>query len=162
VQIYKCHFKIDLFLRSFLSLFKIKLIMYPAELVKPMREDLTSVGFVELTDSNDVKTNIANSKSAVLIVNSVCGCAAANARPGVKDSLNNDKKPEQLFTVFAGVDKEATDSARNLMIPFPPSSPCIAIFKDGELVHMLERHHIEGRSSEIISENLKQAYDQYC
>ena len=136
--------------------------MYPAELVKPMREDLTSVGFVELTDSNDVKTNIANSKSAVLIVNSVCGCAAANARPGVKDSLNNDKKPEQLFTVFAGVDKEATDSARNLMVPFPPSSPCIAIFKDGELVHMLERHHIEGRSSEIISENLKQAYDQYC
>jgi len=136
--------------------------MYPAELVKPMREDLTSVGFVELTDSNDVKTNIANSKSAVLIVNSVCGCAAANARPGVKDSLNNDKKPEQLFTVFAGVDKEATDSARNLMVPFPPSSPCIAIFKDGELVHMLERHHIEGRSSEIISKNLKQAYDQYC
>jgi putative YphP/YqiW family bacilliredoxin len=162
MRIYKCHFKIDLFLRSFLSLIKIKLIMYPAELVKPMREDLTSVGFIELTNSNDVKTNIANSKSAVLIVNSVCGCAAANARPGVKDSLNNDKKPEQLFTVFAGVDKEATDSARNLMVPFPPSSPCIAIFKDGELVHMLERHHIEGRSSEIISENLKQAYDQYC
>ena len=162
MRIYKCHFKIDLFLRSFLSLIKIKLIMYPAELVKPMREDLTSVGFIELTDSNDVKTNIANSKSAVLIVNSVCGCAAANARPGVKDSLNNDKKPEQLFTVFAGVDKEATGSARNLMVPFPPSSPCIAIFKDGELVHMLERHHIEGRSSEIISENLKQAYDQYC
>ena len=136
--------------------------MYPAELVKPMREDLTSVWFVELTDSNDVKTNLSNSKSAVLIVNSVCGCAAANARPGVKESLNNDKKPEQLFTVFAGVDKEATDTARNLMLPFPPSSPCIAIFKDGELVHMLERHHIEGRSSEIISENLKQAYDQYC
>ena len=136
--------------------------MYPAELVKPMREDLTSVGFVELTDSNDVKTNLSNSKSAVLIINSVCGCAAANARPGVKESLNNDKKPKQLFTVFAGVDKEATDTARNLMLPFPPSSPCIAIFKDGELVHMLERHHIEGRSSEIISENLKQAYDQYC
>ena len=136
--------------------------MYPAELVKPMREDLTSVGFVELKDSNDVKTNLSNSKSAILIVNSVCGCAAANARPGVKESLNNDKKPEQLFTVFAGVDKEATDTARNLMLPFPPSSPCIAIFKDGELVHMLERHHIEGRSSEIISENLKQAYDQYC
>ena len=136
--------------------------MYPAELVKPMREDLTSVGFVELTDSNDVKTNLSNSKSAVLIVNSVCGCAAANARPGVKESLNNDKKPKQLFTVFAGVDKEATDTARNLMLPFPPSSPCIAIFKDGELVHMLERHHIEGRSAEIISENLKQAYNQYC
>lgn len=136
--------------------------MYPPELVKPMREDLTSVGFVELKDSNDVKTNLSNSKSAILIVNSVCGCAAANARPGVKESLNNDKKPEQLFTVFAGVDKEATDTARSLMAPFPPSSPCIAIFKDGELVHMLERHHIEGRSSEIISENLKQAYDQYC
>jgi len=162
MRIYKCHFKIDLFLRSFLSLIKIKLIMYPAELVKPMREDLTSVGFIELTDSNDVKTNIANSKSAVLIVNSVCGCAAANARPGVKDSLNNDKKPEQLFTVFAGVDKEATDSARNLMVPFPPSSPCIAIFKDGELVHMLERHHIEGRPAELISENLQDAFNEYC
>ena len=136
--------------------------MYPPDLVAPMREDLTSVGFVELTDSNDVKTNLSNSKSAVLIVNSVCGCAAANARPGVKESLNNDKKPEQLFTVFAGVDKEATNSARSLMVPFPPSSPCIAVFKNGALVHMLERHHIEGRSAEIISENLKQAYNQYC
>ena len=136
--------------------------MYPAELVKPMREDLTSVGFVELTDSNDVKTNLSNSKSAVLIVNSVCGCAAANARPGVKESLNNDKKPEQLFTVFAGVDKEATDTARNLMLPFPPSSPCIAIFKDGELVHMLERHHIEGRAADMIAENLKGAFNEHC
>ena len=136
--------------------------MYPAELVKPMREDLTSVVFVELTTSNDVTTHISKSKTAVLIVNSVCGCAAANARPGVNDSLNNNKKPEQLFTVFAGVDKEATDAARSLMIPFPPSSPCIAIFKDGELVHMLERHHIEGRSSEIISDNLRQAYNQHC
>ncbi|MBL6648938.1 MAG: BrxA/BrxB family bacilliredoxin [Flavobacteriaceae bacterium] len=136
--------------------------MYPAELVKPMREDLTSVGFIELKDSNDVNTNLPNCKTAVIIVNSVCGCAAANARPGVKNSLNNDKKPEKLFTVFAGVDKEATDAARNLMIPFPPSSPCIALFKDGELVHMLERHHIEGRSSELISENLKQAYNQFC
>ena len=136
--------------------------MYPAELVKPMREDLTSVGFIELTTSKDVTTRVSKNNTAVLIVNSVCGCAAANARPGIKQSLNNDKKPEQLLTVFAGVDKEATDSARNLMIPFPPSSPCIAIFKDGELVHMLERHHIEGRSSEIISKNLKQAYDQYC
>jgi putative YphP/YqiW family bacilliredoxin len=136
--------------------------MYPAELVKPMREDLTSVGFIELKDSNDVNTNLPNSKTAVIIVNSVCGCAAANARPGVKNSLNNEKTPEKLFTVFAGVDKEATDAARNLMIPFPPSSPCIALFKDGELVHMLERHHIEGRSAEIISENLKQAYNQFC
>jgi putative YphP/YqiW family bacilliredoxin len=136
--------------------------MYPAELVKPMREDLTSVGFIELKDSNDVNTNLPNSKTAVIIVNSVCGCAAANARPGIKNSLNNEKTPEKLFTVFAGVDKEATDAARSLMIPFPPSSPCIALFKDGELVHMLERHHIEGRSAEVISENLRQAYNQFC
>ena len=136
--------------------------MYPEELVKHMREDLTSAGFVELKDSNEVANNVPKSETAVLIVNSVCGCAAANARPGVKDSLKNEKKPKKLFTVFAGVDKEATDAARNLMIPFPPSSPCIALFKNGELVHMLERHHIEGRSSEIISENLKQAYNQYC
>ena len=140
---------------------KLKL-MYPAELVKPMREDLTSVGFVELKDSSDVNTQVPNCETAVLIVNSVCGCAAANARPGVKYSLENKKTPAKLFTVFAGVDKEATDAARSLMVPFPPSSPCIAIFKNGELVHMLERHHIEGRTAEIISENLKQAYDQYC
>jgi len=136
--------------------------MYPAELVKPMREDLTSVGFVELKDSSDVNTQVPNCETAVLIVNSVCGCAAANARPGVKHSLENEKTPAKLFTVFAGVDKEATVAARSLMVPFPPSSPCIAIFKNGELVHMLERHHIEGRTAEIISENLKQAYDQYC
>ena len=140
---------------------KLKL-MYPAELVKPMREDLTSVGFVELKDSSDVNTQVPSCETAVLIVNSVCGCAAANARPGVKHSLKNEKTPAKLFTVFAGVDKEATDAARNLMVPFPPSLPCIAVFKNGELVHMLERHHIEGRTAEIISENLKQAYDQYC
>ena len=127
-----------------------------------MREDLTSVGFVELKDSSDVNTQVPNCETAVLIVNSVCGCSAANARPGVKHSLENKKTPAKLFTVFAGVDKEATDAARSLMVPFPPSSPCIAVFKNGELVHMLERHHIEGRTAEIISENLKQAYDQYC
>ena len=136
--------------------------MYPAELVKPMREDITSVGFIELKNSSDVNTQVPNCETAVLIVNSVCGCAAANARPGVKHSLENEKTPAKLFTVFAGVDKEATDAARSLMVPFPPSSPCIAVFKNGELVHMLERHHIEGRTAEIISENLKQAYDQYC
>ena len=140
---------------------KLKL-MYPAELIKPMREDLTSVGFIELKNSSDVNTQVPNCETAVLIVNSVCGCAAANARPGVKHSLENKKTPAMLFTVFAGVDKEATDAARSLMVPFPPSSPCIAVFKNGELVHMLERHHIEGRTAEIISENLKQAYDQYC
>jgi len=136
--------------------------MYPLEIITPMREELTSIGFKSLTTSEEVKKSISNSKTAVLIVNSVCGCAAANARPGVKQSLSNDKIPSDLLTVFAGVDKEATNAARDLMIPFPASSPCIAIFKNGELVHMLERHHIEGRSSAIISENLKQAYNDHC
>ena len=136
--------------------------MYPEEITSPMKNELTSVGFKDLTSANDVKQFISQSESAVLIVNSVCGCAAANARPGVIKSLDNNKLPSKLLTVFAGVDKEATDAARELMIPFPPSSPCIALFKKGELVHMLERHHIEGRSSDIISENLRQAYNEFC
>ena len=136
--------------------------MYPFEIVKPMKEERTSLGFKDLTTAKEVNKNISSSQTAVLIVNSVCGCAAANARPGVIQSLINDKIPLQLLTVFAGVDKEATDAARVLMVPFPPSSPCIALFKNGELVHMLERHHIEGRSSKLISENLKQAYNEYC
>ena len=136
--------------------------MYPLEIIKPMKEELTSIGFKSLMTTEQVSDSIANSQTAVLIVNSVCGCAAANARPGIKQSLDNDKVPSELLTVFAGVDKEATNAARELMIPFPPSSPCIALFKKGELVHMLERHHIEGRSSEIISHNLKQAYNDYC
>lgn len=136
--------------------------MYPLEIIKPMKEELTSIGFKSLMTTDQVSDSIANSQTAVLIVNSVCGCAAANARPGIKQSLDNDKVPSELLTVFAGVDKEATNAARELMIPFPPSSPCIALFKKGELVHMLERHHIEGRSSEIISQNLKQAYNDYC
>jgi len=136
--------------------------MYPLEIVKPMKEELTSFGFKDLITAEEVKKNITSSETAILIVNSVCGCAAANARPGVLQSLINDKIPNNLLTVFAGVDKEATDAARSLMIPFPHSSPCIALFKNGELVHMLERHHIEGRSSELISENLKQAYNEYC
>ena len=136
--------------------------MYPLEIVKPMKEELTSIGFKDLTTVEEVKRNIASSQTAILIVNSVCGCAAANARPGVIQSLINDKIPSDLLTVFAGVDKEATEAARSLMIPFPPSSPCIALFKKGEIVHMLERHHIEGRSSELISKNLKEAYNEYC
>ena len=136
--------------------------MYPPEITKPMEEELTSVGFKDLKTTSEVKENVLNSKSALLIVNSVCGCAAANARPGVINSLSNSKVPDQLLTGFAGVDKEATQTARDLMVPFPPSSPCIAIFKSGELVHMLERHHIEGRSSEIISANLKDAFNEYC
>ena len=109
----------------------------------------------------DIK-DLIKSGTSVIVVNSVCGCAAANARPGVLESLQNEKLPNNLFTVFAGVDKEATESARSLMFPFPPSSPSIALFKDGELVHMLERHHIEGRDASLIAENLKQAYNEYC
>ena len=148
-------------INSSLLYLKKKRVMYPEEVVKPMKLELTSNGFKELSDDDDIKNMIENG-SSVIMVNSVCGCAAANARPGVISSLNNEKTPNNLFTVFAGVDREATDSARELMFPFPPSSPCIALFKDGELVHMLERHHIEGRDASLISENLKQAYDEFC
>ena len=136
--------------------------MYPAELVKPMREDLTQVGFEELHTVEAVDAAIAKEGTTLVVVNSVCGCAAANARPGAKMSLNNAKKPDHLVTVFAGVDQEATNKAREYMIPFPPSSPSMALFKDGELVHMLERHHIEGRPAEMIAENLVDAYNDHC
>ncbi len=128
--------------------------MYPAELVKPMREDLTNVGFEELQTIESVDTALAKEGTTLVVVNSVCGCAAANARPGARMSLENAKRPTNLVTVFAGVDKDATNKAREYMVPFPPSSPSIALFKDGELVHMLERHHIEGRPAELIAENL--------
>ena len=136
--------------------------MYPAELVKPMKEQLTQVGFEELFNASDVDNALSKSGTTLLVVNSVCGCAAANARPGAIKSLNNDKRPTQTVTVFAGVDKEAVDKARERMIPLPPSSPCMALFKDGELVHMLERHHIEGRPAELIAENLIDAYNEHC
>lgn len=136
--------------------------MYPPELVKPMREDLTSIGFDELHSAEAVDAALAKAGTTLVVVNSVCGCAAANARPGARMSLQNTKRPDQLVTVFAGVDREATDKARSYMIPFPPSSPSIALFKDGELVHMLERHHIEGRPAEVIAENLMGAYNDYC
>jgi putative YphP/YqiW family bacilliredoxin len=136
--------------------------MYPPELVKPMREDLTAVGFEELHTAEAVEQAIAKSGTTLVVVNSVCGCAAANARPGARMSLQNTKKPDHLVTVFAGVDREATDVARANMVPFPPSSPSMALFKDGELVHMLERHHIEGRPAEIIADNLRDAYNSFC
>lgn len=136
--------------------------MYPAELVKPMREDLTSVGFEELQTASAVDAALAKEGTTLVVVNSVCGCAAANARPGAKQSLQNAKRPDHTVTVFAGVDKEAVDKAREHMIPFPPSSPCMALFKNGELVHMLERHHIEGRPADLIAENLMDAYNEYC
>jgi len=136
--------------------------MYPPELVKPMREDLTRVGFTELFNAEEVNQALGKEGTTLVVVNSVCGCAAANARPAAAMSLQNDKKPDQIVTVFAGVDREAVDAARSLMIPFPPSSPCMALFKDGELVHMLERHHIEGRPADMISDNLKDAYNEVC
>ncbi|WP_428223891.1 BrxA/BrxB family bacilliredoxin [Flavobacterium sp.] len=136
--------------------------MYPEEMVKPMREELTSNGFQNLYTAEEVKNALAQGGTALVVVNSVCGCAARNARPGAVMSLSGDKKPSQLITVFAGVDKEAVDAAREQMFPFPPSSPAMALFKDGELVHMLERHHIEGRPAEIIAENLRDAYNEFC
>jgi putative YphP/YqiW family bacilliredoxin len=136
--------------------------MYPPDLVKPMREELTTVGFEELQNAEAVDNLLKKEGTTLVLVNSVCGCAAANARPGARMSLDNSKTPTHLATVFAGVDKEATDKARAHMIPFPPSSPAMALFKDGELVHMLERHHIEGRPAEMIAENLKNAYNEYC
>ena len=136
--------------------------MYPPELVKPMREELTNAGFEELLTAEAVDKAMEAKGTALVVINSVCGCAAANARPGAIQAIQGDKKPTYLYTAFAGVDKEAVDKAREHMVPFPPSSPAMALFKDGELVHMLERHHIEGRAAEMITENLKQAFEDYC
>jgi putative YphP/YqiW family bacilliredoxin len=134
--------------------------MYPAELVAPMSKDLTDHGFESLTNGEQVD-NVMNDKegSFLLVVNSVCGCAAANARPGAKMAMQNGVVPENAFTVFAGVDVEAVEKAREYLLPYPPSSPAIALFKEGKLVHMLERHHIEGRSAQMIADNLKMAFD---
>ena len=136
--------------------------MYPEELVKPMRDELVSAGFQELKTVEDVENVIKKDGTTLVVVNSVCGCAAGTARPGVIASLQLDKTPNHLTTVFAGVDVESTAKAREMMIPFPPSSPSVALFKDGQLVHMLERHHIEGRSAEMIAANLAGAYEEFC
>jgi len=136
--------------------------MYPEEMVKPMQAELTVAGFQDLHSAEAVEKAMKAEGTTLVVVNSVCGCAARNARPGVTMSINNAKKPDHLVTVFAGVDKDAVDSARGYMFPFPPSSPSIALFKNGELVHMLERHHIEGRPAELIAENLKDAFNEYC
>ena len=127
-----------------------------------MRDQLTQAGFDELYSADAVDAALSQPGTTLVVVNSVCGCAAANARPGVIQSLKNNKRPAQSVTVFAGVDKEAVNKVREHMVPFPPSSPCMALFKDGELVHMLERHHIEGRPAELIAENLKDAYNTHC
>ena len=137
--------------------------MYPEYLTTPMKQDLTSVGFEDLTTSEQVENALKKDGVTLLVVNSVCGCAAGAARPGVKLALKNaEVKPDHLVTVFAGVDKEAVETARKHLLPYPPSSPSIAIFKDGDLVHFIERHHIEGRNAQMIAEHLEEAFDEFC
>ena len=136
--------------------------MYPEEVVKPMKLELTESGFNDLKTKEEVESAISKDGTTLLVVNSVCGCAAKNARPGIIQSLGNNKIPDNLCTVFAGFDIEATETARSKMLPFPPSSPSIALFKDGSLIHMIERHHIEGRDADMISSNLMSAYNEYC
>jgi putative YphP/YqiW family bacilliredoxin len=137
--------------------------MYPEYIVTPMRKELTDAGFSELRTPTDVDSQLQSDKGTTLVVvNSVCGCAAGAARPGVRKSLESAVKPGKMVTVFAGVDKEATQRVREYLLPYPPSSPAIALFKDGKLVHMIERLHIEGRSADMIADNLKMAYQQYC
>ncbi len=137
--------------------------MYPEELVAPMRQELVTNGFEELITAEDVENSLKKEGTNLVVINSVCGCAAGTCRPGVIASLKNeDKVPTTLSTAFAGVHKEAVQTAREHMLPYPPSSPAIALFKDGNLVHMIERHHIEGRSAEMISEHLQEVYKEFC
>lgn len=136
--------------------------MYPADLVMPMKAELTDKGFQDLTSAEQVNDALKKPGTTLVMVNSVCGCAAGAARPGVIYSLTGDKKPDHLTTVFAGFDTDAVAEARKHFAPFPPSSPCVALFKDGELVHMLERHHIEGNPAGAIAANLQAAYEEFC
>lgn len=136
--------------------------MYPPELVAPMKEELTSVGFEDLTTAEQVDEAVTGKGTTFVVINSVCGCAAANARPAAKMAISNDKKPSRITTVFAGVDNDAVAQARKYTLPYPPSSPSMALFKDGKLVHFIERHHIEGRPAEMIAENLAEAFNEHC
>ncbi len=136
---------------------------YPEMLVAPMRAELTNVGFTELKTPEDVEKAMNEKEGTALVVfNSVCGCAAGSARPGVIKSVGGDKKPVKLYTVFAGQDLEAVAKAREFTAPYPPSSPSVALFKNGELVHFIERHQIEGRPAEMIAANLQGAYAEFC
>ncbi len=137
--------------------------MYPQELVNPMKAQLTEQGFEELLTPEQVDNVIPKEGTTLLVINSVCGCSAGTARPGVLQSLaNGGKTPDRKVTSFAGFDVDAVKQARTYLMPYPPSSPAIALFKDGQLVHMIERHMIEGRSADMIATNLQQAYEQYC
>lgn len=136
--------------------------MYPEYLVEPMRKELTTVGFEELKTAEEVEQAITDEGTVFVVVNSVCGCAASNARPAARIAAENEKHPDKLVTVFAGMEKEAVDKVRTLLLPYPPSSPSMALFKDGKLVHMVERHQIEGRPAQMIADNLIGAFEQYC
>jgi putative YphP/YqiW family bacilliredoxin len=137
--------------------------MYPAEIVEPMKAELTEFGFEELLSATDVERQMAKPGTTLVMINSVCGCSAGSARPGVLMAVQNAaKKPDYLTTSFAGYDHEAVKKVREYMLPYPPSSPAIALFKDGNLVHMIERHQIEGRPPQVIASNLMAAFEQYC
>jgi putative YphP/YqiW family bacilliredoxin len=137
--------------------------MYPEEIVIPMKEELTENGFEELLTTSDVNETLSKEGTALVMINSVCGCSAGTARPGVLLAVaNSEKKPDRLTTSFAGFDVEAVKSIREHLLPYPPSSPSIALFKDGKLVHFIERHNIEGRSAQMIANNLTAAFEEYC
>ena len=136
--------------------------MYPESIVKPMKDELTTVGFEDCNTPEAVDNALKAKGTVLMVVNSVCGCAAGAARPGVKMSLSGDKKPSKLTTVIARLDIESVAEARKHFAPYPPSSPAIALFKDGELVHFVERHNIEGRNAQMIAEHLKMVYDEFC
>ena len=137
--------------------------MYPEEIVVPMKEELTENGFQELLTPADVENTLQQEGTSLVFINSVCGCSAGTARPGVLMAVtNSEKKPERLTTSFAGFDIEAVKNIRQHLLPYPPSSPSIALFKDGKLVHFIERHNIEGRSAQMIANNLKAAFEEYC
>lgn len=136
---------------------------YPEYMVAPMREELTRAGFEQLNTPEEVEQAIQSKGTVFLVVNSVCGCAAGTARPGAILGIEQaGKRPDKTVTVFAGMEKDAVDKARSFMLPYPPSSPAMALFKDGKLVHMIERHHIEGSPATMIAENLKAAFEEYC
>jgi putative YphP/YqiW family bacilliredoxin len=137
--------------------------MYPAEIVIPMKEELTENGFKEMLTAEEVDNTLSLKGTALVVINSVCGCSAGTARPGVLLAVNKSaKKPDQITTSFAGFDTEAVNQVRKHLMPYPPSSPSIALFKDGQLVHMIERHMIEGRSAQMIADNLMGAFDAHC
>jgi putative YphP/YqiW family bacilliredoxin len=137
--------------------------MYPEEIVIPMKEELTENGFQELLNKQEVEEQLKKQGTTLVMINSVCGCSAGSARPGVLMAVaNTEKKPDFLTTTFAGFDVEAVQTLRQHLLPYPPSSPAIALFKDGELVHFIERHQIEGRPAQVIARNLLQAFEQHC